>query len=79
MIYALFPIDSCPFEPNLDFEPNRPKCGSGKFAIFAQNRTWVEKNMKNREKSAESSELIFRFLRLHFGVEITIWKLKNSL
>ena len=56
-------------------QPLKYKILSGKFAIFAQNRTWVEKITKNREKSAESSELIFRFLRLHFGVEITILKL----
>ena len=42
---------------------------SGKFAIFAQNLTWVKKIKKNRDKSAESNELIFRFFRLHFRVE----------
>ena len=50
-------------------------CSSGKFAIFAQNLTWVEKNLKNREKSVESSELIFRFLRLHFEVKIKVLNL----
>ena len=78
MIYASFPIDWYPFEPNLNFERNRPKClmcSSGKFAIFAKNLTWVENFMKNRKKSAESSERIFRFLRLNFGVEIAIRKL----
>ena len=51
---------------------------SGKFVIFPQNLTWVEKLMENREKFTESNELIFRFLRLHFQVENTILKLKTS-
>ena len=52
---------------------------SGKFAIFAQILTWVEKFMENREKCAESSALVFRILRLHFGAEIAILKLWNSI
>ena len=51
---------------------------SGKFVIFPQNLTWVEKLMENREKFTESNELIFRFLRLHFQVENAILKLKTS-
>ena len=45
---------------------------SGKFAIFAKILTWVENIMKNREKSADSEKLIFRFLGLVFRVKIAI-------
>jgi hypothetical protein len=77
-IYASFPIDKYVFESNLDFDQNRPKClmySSGKFAIFGQNLTRVEKTVENREKYTKSKELIFRFLKLNFRVEITISKL----
>ena len=79
-IYVSFPIDWCAFESNLNFDQNRPKCltySSGKFAIFAKNLTWVEKIMKNREKSSESNERLFRFLRLNLSIEILILKLWN--
>jgi hypothetical protein len=53
---------------------------------FRSNRTWVENRenikyvicMNNREKSTESSELIFRFFVFHFQVEIMILKVLNS-